>query len=93
MLNAGCPSPARPARPSPQAAKALEICLRTVTPKIMTWGQYAEAACNIFEKNVLGRSVDSYVPDYTKCVDHFALHAGEAARRGTACPPLHPQCK
>ncbi|KAI8477402.1 MAG: FAE1/Type III polyketide synthase-like protein-domain-containing protein [Monoraphidium minutum] len=59
-----------------QAAKALEICLRTIAPKILTWGQYAEAALNLFEKAVLGRSVPEYVPDFTKCVDHFALHAG-----------------
>jgi 3-ketoacyl-CoA synthase len=59
-----------------QAAKALEACLRTVTPRIMTWGQYAEAAYNMFESAVLGRTVPDYVPDFTKCVDHFALHAG-----------------
>jgi len=59
-----------------QAARALEICLRSIAPKIITWTQYAEAAYNMFEKNVLGRPVDEYVPDFTKCVDHFALHAG-----------------
>ena len=59
-----------------QAAKALEICLRTIAPKLLTWGQYAEAAYNLFEKIVLGRSVAEYVPDFTKCIDHFALHAG-----------------
>jgi hypothetical protein len=63
-----------------QAAKALEVCLRTVTPKILTWGQYAEAAYNLFEKAVLGRSTGDYVPDFTQCVDHFALHAGEDRR-------------
>jgi 3-ketoacyl-CoA synthase len=59
-----------------QAAKALEVCLRTIAPRILTWGQYAEAAYNLFEKTVLGRPVAEYVPDFTKCVDHFALHAG-----------------
>jgi 3-ketoacyl-CoA synthase len=60
-----------------QAAKALEACLRTIAPKILTWSQYAEAAYNLFEKTVLGRPVAEYVPDFTQCIDHFALHAGE----------------
>ncbi|WIA34976.1 hypothetical protein OEZ86_013257 [Tetradesmus obliquus] len=59
-----------------QAAKALEACLRNIAPKILTWGQYAEAAYNLFEKAVLGRAVPEYVPDFTQCIDHFALHAG-----------------
>lgn len=59
-----------------QAAKALEACLRTIAPKILTWHQYAEAAYNLFEKTVLGKAVPEYVPDFTQCVDHFALHAG-----------------
>jgi 3-ketoacyl-CoA synthase len=59
-----------------QAAKALEACLRSVAPRILTWTQYAEAAYNLFEKAVLGRDVAEYVPDFTKCIDHFALHAG-----------------
>ncbi|KIY96628.1 3-ketoacyl-CoA synthase 6 [Monoraphidium neglectum] len=57
------------------------LCLRgrrraLVTPKIMTWGQYAEAAYRVFGKKVLGCDWGRYVPDYTKCMDHFALHAG-----------------
>ncbi len=35
-----------------QAAKALELCLRGIAPKILTWGQYAEAAYNMFERKV-----------------------------------------
>lgn len=63
-------------RLAPQAAKALEVCLRTIAPKILSWGQYAEAAVNLFQKAVLGRDLPEYVPDFTKCIDHFALHAG-----------------
>jgi len=59
-----------------QAAKALEVCLRRIAPRLLTWGQYAEAAYNLFEKQVLGRQVPEYTPDFTKCVNHFALHAG-----------------
>jgi len=59
-----------------QAAKALDHCMRVVTPRIMTWSQYAEAAHTMFQKNVMGKEVDPYVPDFTQCVDHFALHAG-----------------
>ncbi|KAI8470967.1 MAG: FAE1/Type III polyketide synthase-like protein-domain-containing protein [Monoraphidium minutum] len=43
---------------------------------IMTWGQYAEAAYWMFGKRVLGYDWGRYAPDYTKCMDHFALHAG-----------------
>jgi hypothetical protein len=66
-----------------QAAKALEVCLRTIAPKILTWGQYAEAAINLIQKTVMARDLPEYVPDFTKCVDHFALHAGE--RRVVVC--------
>jgi hypothetical protein len=52
------------------------VCLRTIAPKILTWGQYAEAAINLFQKTVMARDLPEYVPDFTKCVDHFALHAG-----------------
>jgi hypothetical protein len=61
-----------------QAAKALEVCLRTIAPKILTWGQYADAAINLLQKTVMGRDLPEYVPDFTKCIDHFALHAGKA---------------
>ena len=59
-----------------QAGKMLQAVIRAVTPKIMTWGQYAEAAVWMFEKKALKRRVPTYVPDYPRCVDHFALHAG-----------------
>jgi 3-ketoacyl-CoA synthase len=58
------------------AAKALELCLKQITPKIMTWQQYGEAAYHMYQKNVLGRPVGEYIPDFTQCADHFALHAG-----------------
>ncbi|GBF90415.1 hypothetical protein Rsub_03411 [Raphidocelis subcapitata] len=59
-----------------QAGKMLQAVIAAATPKIMTWGQYAEAAVNIFGRKMLGRQWPRYVPDYTKCMDHFALHAG-----------------
>lgn len=62
--------------PVAQAAKALEVCLRSIAPKILTWGQYAEAAFNLFQKTVMGRDLPQFVPDFTKCTHHFALHAG-----------------
>lgn len=31
----------------------------------------------MFEKQVLGRPTPAYVPDFTQCIDRFALHAGE----------------
>ncbi|GBF90650.1 hypothetical protein Rsub_03222 [Raphidocelis subcapitata] len=59
-----------------QAGAMLERVISAATPKIMTWGQYAEAAVNVVGRKYLGREWPRYVPDYTKCMDHFALHAG-----------------
>ena len=60
-----------------QAARALEHCLREVAPRIMTWRQLAEAGASIVRRRAFGQSSEpEYVPDFTKCVDHFALHAG-----------------
>ncbi|MEW5300762.1 MAG: hypothetical protein WDW36_003669 [Sanguina aurantia] len=57
------------------ASKAIEHVVRTITPKIMTWKQYGQAAVSIAAKK-LGADVRDYKPDYTECLDHFLLHAG-----------------
>jgi 3-ketoacyl-CoA synthase len=54
----------------------LQAVIAKVTPKIMTWGQYAEAAYFMAGKRLLGYDWGRYAPDYTKCMEHFALHAG-----------------
>jgi 3-ketoacyl-CoA synthase len=54
----------------------LQAVIAKVTPKILSWGQYAEAAYCLFGKKYLGYDWGRYVPDYTKCMEHFALHAG-----------------
>ena len=55
----------------------LEAVIKAITPKIMTWSQYAEAAWFMYNKKVLGNpAYKRYVPDYTKAINHFALHAG-----------------
>jgi len=59
-----------------EAARALEKAVRAITPKIMTWGQYGEAAASLVRKHVFGRDEPDYVPDYTRCADKFLLHAG-----------------
>lgn len=60
-----------------QAGIMLEAVIKAITPKIMTWGQYAEAAHFMFNKKVMKNpAYKRYMPDYTQCVDHFALHAG-----------------
>ncbi|GBF88512.1 hypothetical protein Rsub_01227 [Raphidocelis subcapitata] len=58
-----------------EAGKMLQAVIAKVTPKIMTWGQYAEAAYFMLGKKV-GYDWGRYAPDYTKCMEHFALHAG-----------------
>lgn len=56
----------------------LEAVIKAITPKIMTWSQYAEAAWFMYQKKVMKNpAYKRYMPDYTKCMDHFALHAGE----------------
>jgi 3-ketoacyl-CoA synthase len=65
-----------------EGARAIELCMRTVTPKVMTWSQIAGYSYNWAQRNVLGQPVEEYIPDYTKCVDHFALHCGETVSAG-----------
>lgn len=53
--------------------------------QIMTWGQYAEAAYTIARRKWYGKDkVAPYIPDFTRCCDHFCLHAGERRR----CPSV-----
>jgi 3-ketoacyl-CoA synthase len=60
-----------------QAGKMLEAVVKAITPKIMTWGQWLQAASVVFQRRTLGwKNVPYFVPDYTACCDHFALHAG-----------------
>jgi hypothetical protein len=62
----------------PTVMPCLPVLLMTWgPPQIMTWGQYAEAAVNIVGKR-FGAEWPEYIPDYTKCADHFAIHAGGA---------------
>ena len=44
--------------------------------QIMTWKQYGEAAVHEFRRRVLGHPLAPYLPDYTRCCDHFIMHAG-----------------
>lgn len=59
-----------------EAGKALELCMRRIAPKVMTWRQYGEAAANYVSRDVLGQKVAPYRPDFTQGIDHFAIHAG-----------------
>ncbi|GLC40215.1 3-ketoacyl-CoA synthase 11 [Pleodorina starrii] len=59
-----------------EAGKVIEDVLKAVTPKIMTWGQYGEAGAHLVRSRLLGQKLPPYRPDYTKCVDHFLVHAG-----------------
>ena len=46
----------------------------------MTWKQYGDAALNIFRRKYMGdTTTPEYAPDFTECVDHFAIHAGTEA--------------
>lgn len=60
------------------AGVALQHCLEEVAPRVLTWRQYGEAACNTFQRKVLGRrDVGRYSPEFAdSIVRHFAIHAG-----------------
>jgi hypothetical protein len=66
-----------------EAAKVLDKGVRRMTPRIMTWMQYGEAAINYIQQAAAYVSNEKlcptpapYQPDYTKCAEHFLLHAG-----------------
>lgn len=67
-----------------EAAKVLDKGVRKMTPRIMTWGQYAAAAAHyaqaaaayVTNGALCAAPAGSFQPDYTKCAEHFLLHAG-----------------
>jgi hypothetical protein len=66
-----------------EAAAVLEKGVRRMTPRIMSWTQYVEAAANYLQAGLAAASGGRlcvapapYQPDYTRCADHFLLHAG-----------------
>jgi len=60
-----------------EAGLALTAALRRVTPQILDWPQYLRAARSVLLRKWLGKDAcPPFAPDYTKCVDHFLLHAG-----------------
>jgi 3-ketoacyl-CoA synthase len=74
------------------AAGALNACLRTVTPHILTWRQLAAAAANWAASKIT--EVVPYKPDFTECIDHFALHCGgyavlKGVQKGMNLPQEH----
>lgn len=60
-----------------EAGKALTSALAKITPRILDWPQYLSAALVALKRRVYGKDkVPRFVPDYTRCIDHFLLHAG-----------------
>ena len=49
------------------ASMAIEEVIRKVTPKVMTWQQYGEAAYGMAQQKIMGGPEFKYMPDYTKC--------------------------
>jgi hypothetical protein len=59
------------------AGRALRMCMEDVTPRLLTWGQTASAGLHMLKKALLGaEAAGEWVPDYTTCMNHFAIHAG-----------------
>jgi 3-ketoacyl-CoA synthase len=60
-----------------EAGRALTSALTKITPRILDWPQFLSAAVTTLKRKYYGKEkVPRFVPDYTKCVDHFLLHAG-----------------
>lgn len=67
------------------AAQGLRACLTRAAPRLMTWQQLGEAAwVEGVQRRLLGRrgEVKPYQPDWMKCADHFAIHAGRCGAGG-----------
>lgn len=47
-----------------------------LTAQIMTWAQMVEATASSVGRTLLRADWLPYQPDYTRCVEHFAIHAG-----------------
>lgn len=58
------------------AGKTVEQALRKIIPKVLTARQLMEGAKNIIQRKWLKKDVPEYVPDLTKCIHHFCVHAG-----------------
>ncbi|KAG2486089.1 hypothetical protein HYH03_015290 [Edaphochlamys debaryana] len=60
-----------------EAGKTIEDVLRAITPRVMTWAQYGQAALHEGRRRLLGAPLPPYRPDYTRTrIDHFLVHAG-----------------
>jgi hypothetical protein len=67
-----------------EAAAVLDKGVRRMTPRVMTWGQYGEAVLHYSQQALAALSggrlcaapSGPYQPDYTRCAEHFLLHAG-----------------
>lgn len=59
--------------------------------QIMTWRQYSEAAVNYAGRRLLAADWPEYRPDFVKCADHFAIHAGAGCER--LCRARVPACE
>lgn len=62
------------------AARALTVNLGRLGPRILPWSEKLAFAANWAARSLLGqRQIKPYVPDFTRAIDHFCLHAGGRA--------------
>lgn len=61
-----------------EASKGLTIAMQKIAPRILTAGEIAKYAATEVQRKVLGKKMPAYKPQFTKCVDHFLIHAGGA---------------
>ena len=53
---------------------AVEEVIRKVTPNVMTWKQYGEAAYGMAKQKLTGGPEFNYMPDYTQCESLHTPH-------------------
>eukprot|EP00878_Enallax_costatus_P025025 GHUV01026745.1.p1 GENE.GHUV01026745.1~~GHUV01026745.1.p1 ORF type:complete len:231 (+),score=90.46 GHUV01026745.1:292-984(+) len=52
--------------------------MQKIAPKILTTGEIIKYAATEIQRKVLGKKMPAYKPQFTKCVEHFLIHAGGA---------------
>lgn len=52
--------------------------MQKIAPKILTAGEIFNYAATEVQRKILGKKMPAYKPQFTKCVDHFLIHAGGA---------------
>lgn len=59
-------------------AVCCSVAMQKIAPRILTTGEILKYAAIEVQRKVLGKKMPAYKPQFTKCIDHFLIHAGGA---------------